>query len=266
MKRILIIEDDQKIAFALSVRLKAHGYTTWTAGDGVIAVISAVQNRPDLILLDIALPGGNGFSLTEQFQRLPETRKTPIVLTTASHDPHLREKALALGACGLLRKPYDAEELASTIQAVFGPAKESGRVGVQASKHQTKEASKPGARRILIVEDDQKIAMSLSLRMKAAGFESLVANDGLSGIRSAVDHRPHLVLLDISLPAGDGFTVAEGIQRNIPVPTPIIFLTASKLPDLRIRAQQLGAVGFFEKPYEAEALIAAVRRALPVAN
>ncbi len=263
MKRILIIEDDEKIAFALSVRLKSYGYTTWTAGDGILAIASAVQNKPDLILLDIALPGGDGFSLTERFRRLPETRKTPIVLTTASHDPRLREKALALGACGLLGKPYDAEELASTIQAVFGPARESS-CEAQALKHQA-ELSKPGARRILIVEDDQKIAMSLSLRMKAAGFESLVANDGLSGIRSALDHRPDLVLLDISLPAGDGFSVAEGIQRNIPAPTPIIFLTASKLPDLRVRAQKLGAVGFFEKPYESEDLVAAVKRALPLA-
>jgi DNA-binding response OmpR family regulator len=114
----------------------------------------------------------------------------------------------------------------------------------------------------LIVEDDQKIALSLALRMKAAGWEATVANDAFSGVRSAVNCRPDLVLLDVSLPAGNGFAVAEGIQTNIPTPTPIIFLTASKLPELRRRAFQLGAVGFFEKPYDPETLLAAVKRAL----
>ena len=74
--------------------------------------------------------------------------------------------------------------------------------------------------------------------------------------------KPDAVVLDISMPAGDGFTVAERIQANIPTPTPIIFLTASRRPDFRQRARQLGAVGFFEKPYEPEDLLAAVRNAV----
>src|SRR5205814_650257 len=117
-------------------------------------------------------------------------------------------------------------------------------------------------KRILIVEDDRQIALGLALRMKAAGFDAAVANDALSGVRSAVNSQPDAVVLDISLPAGDGFAVAERIQANIPTPTPIIFLTASKRADFRQKARELGAVGFFEKPYEAEALLAAVRHAV----
>src|SRR5437867_12244764 len=113
-----------------------------------------------------------------------------------------------------------------------------------------------------MVEDDQKVAWALAVRMKAAGFETTVANDALSGVRSAVNSQPDAVVLDISLPAGDGFAVAERIQANIPTPTPIIFLTASQRPEFRQRAQQLGAVGFFEKPYEAHALVAKLRQAL----
>jgi DNA-binding response OmpR family regulator len=266
MKTILIIEDDEKIALALTVRLKSHGYTTWLAGDGIMAIAVAVRERPDLILMDIALPGANGFTLVEQLRELPETRETPVILTTASQDPELRKKAFALGTSGLLRKPFDAEELASTIQKVFGrPDKGDSSTSCRAGDGST--GSKPQtAKRILIVEDDQKIAMSLALRMKAAGLEATVANDALSGIRSAVSCRPDLVLLDISLPAGNGFSVAEGIQTNIPIPTPIIFLTASKLPQLRSRAFKLGAAGFFEKPYDPEILLAAVKRALALAD
>src|SRR6266403_195557 len=104
MKKILIIEDDQKIAFGLCVRLKAQGYATLVAEDGVRGMGFALRFKPDLILLDISLPAGNGFSLAEQLNRFPETRLTPVIFATASHDPDLRQKALDLGAAGLLRK------------------------------------------------------------------------------------------------------------------------------------------------------------------
>ena len=119
MKKILIIEDDHRLALALSVRLKANGYATWIAGDCITAVSTAIDIQPDLILLDVSLPAGNGFTLIEQFDRLPELSQTPIILATASKDPELRRKALDLGASGLLRKPYDPDELLGVVQEVL---------------------------------------------------------------------------------------------------------------------------------------------------
>ena len=115
---------------------------------------------------------------------------------------------------------------------------------------------------ILIIEDDQKIAMALALRLKAAGYEATTAYDALTGLNAAVKNPPDLVLLDISMPAGNGFSVAEQIQTLIPTPTPIIFLTASKQPGFREKAKKLGAAGYFEKPYEAEELLGAIQNAL----
>src|SRR5439155_12923810 len=108
----------------------------------------------------------------------------------------------------------------------------------------------------------ENIAKSLSVRLRAAGYETTLASDGLSAVHCAVRHTPDLVLLDISLPAGDGFTVAERIQTNIPTPISIIFLTASKRPEFRQRARELGAVGFFEKPFETGELLATIRQSL----
>ena len=102
--------------------------------------------------------------------------------------------------------------------------------------------------------------MALAVRLKSAGYEASMAYDALTGVNDAVKCRPDLVLLDISMPAGNGFAVAERVKTLIPNPTPIIFLTASKQPGFRERAQELGAVGYFEKPYEAEALLAAVHQ------
>jgi DNA-binding response OmpR family regulator len=117
-------------------------------------------------------------------------------------------------------------------------------------------------KKILIVEDDQNIAKALSIRLKNAGYEVSIAPDALTAVESAVKKAPDLVLLDISLPAGDGFTVAERIQSLIPTATPLIFLTASQKPGLRDKAKELGATAFFHKPYQADDLLAAIRLAL----
>jgi DNA-binding response OmpR family regulator len=262
MKTILIIEDDQRIATALSIRFKAQGYATWVAGDALAGINLAVRHRPDLILLDIALPGGNGFVLAEHFHTLPETRDTPILFATGSSDPELRSKVVAAGAAGLVRKPYQAETLLAVVEHVLQSHEQGGSRASAQSARSDCSKKRHGPKRLLIVEDDERVAMALAVRMQAAGFETTVANDGIAGIRSAVATQPDAVVLDISLPAGDGFLVAERILTNVPTRLPIIFLTASKRPDFRERAQQLGAAGFFEKPYDAEALVSALNEAL----
>ncbi|PWU15751.1 MAG: hypothetical protein C5B50_14900 [Verrucomicrobia bacterium] len=261
MKKILIIEDDPKIAFALSVRLKAQGYSTWTAEDAVSGLRLAVQNKPDLAIIDITLPGGNGFSVAEQLNKMPETRGIALIFATATQDAALRRKAIDLGARGLIRKPYEAETLVQSVKTVL-EKQEFLHGDVQYLTSTPVANKKTGPRKILIVEDDEQIALGLAVRMQSAGYETTVAHDAIAGLRKAVEQRPDLVLLDISMPAGDGFGVAERIQLRIPVPIPIIFLTASKKADLRKRAENLGAIGFFEKPYRAEALLTAVQRAL----
>src|ERR1051326_5086788 len=117
-------------------------------------------------------------------------------------------------------------------------------------------------KKILIVEDDEKIALSLALRLKAEGYETVLAYDAVTGLAAAVKQQPDLVLLDISMPTGNGFTVAERMGAIIPTRTPFIFLTASKEPGYRERAREMGAAAFFQKPFKSEILLPAIKRAL----
>ena len=115
-------------------------------------------------------------------------------------------------------------------------------------------------KKILVVEDDQNIAKALALRLKSAGYEVTIAFDGMTAVAAARKVQPDLLLLDISVPAGNGFTVAVRVRELIVTATPMIFLTASKQPGLRQEAQDLGAA-FFEKPYDADELLSAIRYA-----
>src|SRR5678816_4216307 len=114
-------------------------------------------------------------------------------------------------------------------------------------------------KKLLVVEDDSKICAALQVRLGAAGYEVVAAQDGFSGLKMTMTHTPDLILLDIMMPVGMGFSVAERLRDLGLGEIPIIFITASKRSGLRKTAQQLGAAGFFEKPYDAEELLSAIK-------
>ncbi len=118
-------------------------------------------------------------------------------------------------------------------------------------------------RKILIVEDDTRIAMMLFIRLKAAHYETLVARNAVQAMSLAKKDCPHLIVLDISMPGGNGFLVAEwlrGLTETADVP--IIFMTASRKPGLREEAREYGAAAFLEKPFAANKLLAAIQEVL----
>ena len=116
MKTVLLIEDDKKITLAIGIRLKAMGYDVASAADAVSAIAQARKSKPDVILLDINLPGGDGFLVAERLQSLLQTSATPIIFITASKQSGLKERATELGAVAFLEKPFDATELADAIE------------------------------------------------------------------------------------------------------------------------------------------------------
>jgi DNA-binding response OmpR family regulator len=127
--KILVVEDDKRIALALAVRLRAGGYDVVTAPDAVQAVSMALKHRPDLILLDLLMPGGNGFVVAERIQDLEMMLGVPCIFITASKQPGLREQARRLGAAGFFEKPYDAGELLATIRETLNGFEGDGALG-----------------------------------------------------------------------------------------------------------------------------------------
>lgn len=121
-KKILIVEDDKKISTALAVRLRMTGYEVVTAFDAVLALSMAVKHQPDLVVLDISMPGGDGFSVADRVQTHGATAGVPMIFITASKKEGLRERAMELGAAGFFEKPYKDDELVAAVQEALGDA------------------------------------------------------------------------------------------------------------------------------------------------
>jgi two-component system response regulator VicR len=117
--------------------------------------------------------------------------------------------------------------------------------------------------KVLIVDDDKLIVSALSIRLRAENLEVLCAHDGAEAVLKAKSSRPDLIIMDINLPLSSGLKSVHQIREALgSSDTPVIFLTASKVPALRAQAEAMGAAGFLEKPYEARKMLALVRSAL----
>ena len=118
-------------------------------------------------------------------------------------------------------------------------------------------------KKILIVDDERDIVKGLTIRLQSHGYEVVTAFDGAQGVFIAHKESPDLVLLDIRMPAEDGFSVAQQLRKSTDtLHIPIIFLTGSPEKNSEQRAEQLGARFYIKKPYDPEELLDAVRRAL----
>ena len=114
--KILIIEDDQDMRRGLNVRLRASEYDTAFASDAVMALSIVKKEAPDLILLDLGLPGGDGLVVLERLSNIGLLASTPVIVVSA-RDPKTNEKrALDAGAEAFFQKPVDNEELMRAIQ------------------------------------------------------------------------------------------------------------------------------------------------------
>src|SRR5580658_4262208 len=121
MKSVLLVDDDSTVLLGTGVRLKAMGYIVYTAKDAINAISAVRKNDPDVIVLDISLPAGDGFLVAERLQNLVGSAATPIIFITASENPALRERAMRQGAAAFLKKPFDATTLADAIESALSP-------------------------------------------------------------------------------------------------------------------------------------------------
>lgn len=122
MATIMVVEDNEPSRDALARRLERRGYRTLLAGDGREAVSLARTGRPDLILMDLGLPGIDGWEATRQLKDDESTRHIPIIVLSAHAMTSDRERALAAGGDDFDTKPVSFQQLLSKVDSLLAKA------------------------------------------------------------------------------------------------------------------------------------------------
>ena len=118
-RTVLVADDDEDILQLVSFRLERAGYTVVTAADGQQALAAARQHQPDLAVLDVMMPGLNGYEVTRQLRADPATAAIPVILLTARVQEADVSRGFEAGADDYLRKPFSPQELRSRVQAIL---------------------------------------------------------------------------------------------------------------------------------------------------
>ncbi|MFA7255805.1 MAG: response regulator [Candidatus Omnitrophota bacterium] len=119
-KKILIVDDEPVVVTLLKVRVESRGFKVGTAMEGVEALEKAKSWGPDLILLDIVMPGMDGFEVCRRLKATKETAFIPVVLFTASQETRLQELAQKVGATKVIQKPF-VDQVFKAISEILGP-------------------------------------------------------------------------------------------------------------------------------------------------
>jgi DNA-binding response OmpR family regulator len=119
-KHILIVDDDPDQRLGLHIRLKANNFSTSFAADAMTSIVEARKHAPDLIILDLGLPAGDGFVVMDRLKNITQLALVPVIVVSARSPEPNRQRALQAGAKAYLRKPVDNDELLAVIQLALG--------------------------------------------------------------------------------------------------------------------------------------------------
>lgn len=205
--KILVVDDNPTNLKLVSDVLEFEGYDILKAVDAEEAQVFLVATLPDLILLDIALPGMDGLTLTRKLKAEERTRGIRIVALTAFAMKGDDQKAFDAGCDGYITKPIDTRKLPDQVAAYL--ARSSGRSPKRSIK-------------ILIIEDNTVDLKLAKVVLRTAGHEvsaSVAAEQAFVAIQ---ENRPQLILLDLDLPGMDGLALARKLKadcgtRDIPI-------------------------------------------------
>ena len=119
-RKILIVDDDRDIRMGLGARLRANDFEVVFAEDGMGAITTARQESPDLVLLDIGLPGGDGYVVLDRLRKNTALSTIPVVVLSARDADENEKRSLEKGAVAFFQKPADNETLLAAIRSAIG--------------------------------------------------------------------------------------------------------------------------------------------------
>ncbi len=209
---VLVVDDDPAVRALLRRYLAREGFHIEEAPDGETGLRSARELHPDVITLDVMMPGLDGWSVLAMLKGDPKTADIPVVMLTILDE---RNVGYTLGASGYLTKPIERDQLVSMLR---------------------KHARRSEGRRAMVLEDDPPTRAILRRTLEGEGWTVVEAENGRVGLELLMTGTPDLVLLDLMMPEMDGFDFLDEFRADSSHSAiPVVVITARDLTDDDLR-------------------------------
>ena len=271
---VLLADDDPDCLKLLTLRCQSLGLRVLTATDGLDALTSVIRDHPDLLVLDINMPGGDGLSVAEKMLRDPKIPPTPVVLCSGGTDNVTIERCKDIGAHYVNKGSEAWAELRSIICRLLDiDASGSQRASIPAATSVAAAPEAPAAvlPKVLCVDDDDDMLRVLRLRLRACGINVLTATTAMQALWIAMKEMPDVIVTDYRMPEASGEYLLARL-RAVPAfkNLPVILMTAASVGmkrDFALERRFLGEYrvsAFLPKPLRFTELLDALARHIEI--
>ncbi len=279
MATILVVDDEQGNRELLEAILEQAGLAVRLAANGPEALAAVGEAPPDLVLLDLMMPGMSGLDVCKHLKGNVATAAIPVIVVTALADLRAKETALALGADDFVTKPFQAADVLARVTAMLRIrhiAHDLDRtlaylfeldVTRQAARREHVATTGPDGpltptpRKVLFVDDDALVRQFYGELLAEHGLQVTLAADGQEALARAAETTFDVVILDIVMPGMSGLEVLARLREADP-DRPVLMLTGYVTAQNAIAALKLGAFDFLVKGLDPALVVLAIHRAL----
>ncbi|QTA84270.1 Two component system response regulator, GGDEF domain-containing [Desulfonema magnum] len=259
--RILIIDDDPRNVKLLMGKLPDK-YEIITAYNGEDGLEKTYKEFPDLILLDIMMPGMDGYEVTGRLKNNPDTRDIPIILITALDGTDDKIRGLNVGADEFLSKPIDTAELQARVQSLLRlktyheqliTRTQSQQAFMTPDRYDESEEKLDDFPMIVLIEDSALDAKLILACLDGLPYQIRTFGNGKDAVAFVQKEQADIVLLDLNLPDMDGFEFLDNLRKTEHNKnTQVVVITGSDDHESKLRSIELGTDDFLLKPVDRE--------------
>lgn len=252
---VMVADDDTEFSDLVKMFLEANNYRPVVVNNPAAVMDVLRSEEPDALLLDVMMPGKDGFAIMEEMQESADTANIPIIVLSALRLDNYQEKGILTGLPEIVAREMPADLLLKLIEEQTAPAPSGAAAGPAEPK--------PVRPRVLMADDQTELLYLMKEMIEFAGFEVVTATDGAEAMKAVFETNPDIIVLDYNMPRKNGLEVAQDLKNNpLFAHIPIIIVTAYGEKHAKLKGLGMGIDDYLIKPVDADELVARIRMIL----
>jgi CheY-like chemotaxis protein len=237
MPLILVVEDNPVEIETIKARLKQKQYEVLIAKNGEDGIRLAIEKQPDLIFMDMILPGMHGLEATIKLKQNPVTKEIPIVALTVMDSSEFVATCFKEGVSAFIKKPYNFTEIFEKTEKILG-------------------SPEPSQKRVMVIEQEPSVMTMITMVLMRSGYQVIASGNGEANGVDILEERPDVILWDNIGPGDGAFPFLNELTPKSETSIPIILLTDSSSPEeIETKMSQLRAKYYLTKPFSSKELL-----------